>query len=118
MRQRGRKSAANLVTFPVIELRSRLEPPRSLTKRERETFTELTAHASHLKPADAPLLASLAQSIILSRRLARDPARVTEWEKAVRAQAMLSTKLRMTPQSRTDSRAAGRQQPTPGADPW
>jgi hypothetical protein len=118
MRQRGRKSAANLVTFPVIERRSRLEPPRSLTKREREVFAELAAQAAHLKPADAPLLASLAQAIILSRRLARDSTKVSEWEKAVRAQAMLSTKLRMTPQSRTDSRAAGRQQPTPGVDPW
>ena len=118
MRQRGRKSAANLVAFPVIENRSRLEPPRSLTKREREVFVELAAHAGHLKPCDAPLLASLAQSIILSRRLARDPAKVAEWEKTVRTQAMLSTKLRMTPQSRTDSRAAGRQHEPPGSDPW
>jgi hypothetical protein len=118
MRQRGRKSTANLVTFPVIEHRSQLEPPRSLTKREREVFIELAGHAAHLKPADGALLAALVQSIILSRRLARDPAKVGEWEKAVRAQAMLSTKLRMTPQSRTDARAAGRKQQTPGSDPW
>jgi hypothetical protein len=119
MRQRGRKSAANLVTFPAIEHRSRLEPPPSLSEAERSLFTELAAQATHLKPADAPLLASLAQAILLSRQLARDPARVADWEKAVRAQAMLSTKLRMTPQSRTDSRAAGRhQQEASGPDPW
>ena len=78
----------------------------------------MSKHAGHLKPADAPLLASLAQAIILSRRLARDPAKVAEWEKAIRTQAMLSTKLRMTPQSRVDARGAGRQQQSPGSDPW
>ena len=118
MRQRGRKSAANLVTFPVIEHRSRLEPPRSLTKREREVFIELAGHAAHLKPADVPLLASLAQSILLSRQLARDPAKVADWEKATRTQMALTRSLRLTPQSRTDSRGAGRQQETPGLDPW
>jgi hypothetical protein len=107
------------VAFPAIEHRSRLEPPPGLAKREREVFIGLAAQAGHLKATDAALLASLAQAIVLSRRLARDPAKVSEWEKAVRAQAMLSTKLRMTPQSRTDSRAAGRHQQEPtGADPW
>ena len=118
MRQRGRKSADNLVTFPVIENQSRLELPRGLTKREREVFVKLAAQAGHLKPCDAPLLASLAQSIILSRRLARDPARISEWEKTIRAQAMLATKLRLTPQSRTDSRAAGRHEAPTGQNPW
>ena len=118
MRQRGRKSADNLVTFPVIENRSRLEPPRGLTKREREVFVKLAAQAGHLKPCDAPLLASLAQSILLSRRLARDPAKVGEWEKAVRTQAMLSTKLRLTPQSRVDARGAGRHEAPTGKNPW
>jgi hypothetical protein len=118
MRQRGRKSAANLVTFPAIEHRSRLEPPPSLSQAEQEVFTELASHVTHLRPADVPLLASLAQAILLSRQLARDPARVADWEKATRAQAMLSTKLRLTPQSRTDSRAAGRRQQPSGDDPW
>lgn len=113
MRQRGRKSAANLVTFPGVERRSRLDPPRSLTRRERETFIELAAQAAHLKPVDAQLLASLAQTILLSRRLARDPARVAEWERATRTQMALTRSLRMTPQSRVDARGAGRQQPLP-----
>ena len=58
-----------------------------------------TRDAGHLKSADAELLASLTQAIVLARRLARDPAKVAEWEKTVRTQAMLSTKLRLTPQS-------------------
>jgi hypothetical protein len=113
-----RKSSAALSVVPIVVARPALHPPPSLTEPEREVFTELAAQATHLKPADVPLLASLAQAILLSRQLARDPARVADWEKAVRAQAMLSTKLRMTPQSRTDSRAAGRQQPPSGPDPW
>jgi hypothetical protein len=114
-----RKSAAALSVVVPVNVAARLHPPRSLTKAEQEVFIELASHATHLKPADVPLLASLAQAILLSRRLAHDPTKVAEWEKAVRAQAMLSTKLRMTPQSRTDSRGAGRhQQEAPGADPW
>ena len=118
MRQRGRKSADNLVTFPVIERRSRLDPPRGLAKREREVFAELAAQAGHLKPCDAPLLGALVQSIILSRRLARDPARVSEWERATRMQVALTRSLRMTPQSRVDARAAGRQEESTGRNPW
>jgi hypothetical protein len=79
-----------------------------LTKSERDQFAELATQAAHLRPADAPLLAALAQTILLARKLARDPSKVSEWEKAVRAQAMLSRSLRMTPQSRIDARAAGR----------
>jgi hypothetical protein len=91
-----RKSSAALSVVPLDVARTALRPPPSLTKVEAEVFIELASHATHLKPADAPLLASLAQSIILSRRLARDPARISEWEKTIRAQAMLSTKLRLT----------------------
>jgi hypothetical protein len=113
-----RKSSAALSVVSIDVARVPPRPPESLDETERETFVELASHATHLKPADVPLLASLAQAIVLSRRLAHDPTKVAEWKKTVRAQAMLSTKLRLTPQSRTDSRAAGRQQPTPGADPW
>jgi hypothetical protein len=110
MRQRGRKTAANLVTFPVIEHRPRLTPPSSLTKAERSLFTELAASAEHLRPTDAPLLASYVQATIASRRSTRDPSKVDIWDKATRLRAMLATKLRLTAQSRTDTRTVGRQQ--------
>ena len=113
-----RRSSASLSVVPIDVARAPLRPPVSLSEAECLLFVELASHATHLKSADAPLLASLAQAIILSRRLAHDPTKVAEWEKTIRAQAMLSTKLRLTPQSRTDSRGAGRQQPTPGSDPW
>jgi hypothetical protein len=73
-------------------------------------FVELASHATHLKPADAVMLASYAQSIVLCRKLGRDPNKADLWQKMVRAQMALARSLRMTPQSRTDSRAAGRRQ--------
>jgi hypothetical protein len=57
------------------------------------------------------LLASLAQATNLSRRTARDPSKAAVWERATRMQMALARSLRMTPQSRIDARAAGRQQP-------
>ena len=112
-----RRSAASLSVVPIDVARPALRPPESLSEAERSLFVELASHASHLRSGDAELLASLAQAIVLARRLAHDPTKVAEWEKVVRAQAMLSTKLRLTAQSRTDSRGAGRQQQTPGSDP-
>jgi hypothetical protein len=117
MRQRGRKSAANLVTFPVIEHRPRIIPPSSLEKAERSLFIELATSAEHLRPTDAPLLASYVQATLVSRRSARDPSKVDVWEKATRLQMSLATKLRLTAQSRTDTRTVGRQEP-PGPHPW
>jgi hypothetical protein len=117
MRQRGRKSSAELVAFPVIEHRPSIDPPSSLTKAERSLFNELAANAEHLRPTDAPLLASYVQATLVSRRSARDPSKVDIWEKATRLQAMLATKLRLTAQARTGTRTVGRQEP-PGPHPW
>jgi hypothetical protein len=119
MRQRGRKSSASLLAFPAIEApRPGPEPPSSLTKSERTLFIELAASAEHLRPSDGPLLASLVHAITLACRLARDPAKIAEWDKAARTQMALARSLRLTPQSRTDSRAVGRQKLPPGPAPW
>jgi hypothetical protein len=101
------------LAFPIDASRFRLRPPKSLTKAEQEVFAELAAQASHLRPADAPLLASLAQAILLSRKLARDPSKAKEWDRTARTQMALTRALRMTPQSRIDARAAGRQHSSP-----
>jgi hypothetical protein len=113
-----RKSSAALSVVSIDVARVPPRPPESLDETERETFVELASHATHLKPADVPLLASLAQAIVLSRRLARDPARVAEWERATRTQMALTRSLRMSPQSRIDARAAGRHDEPSGPNPW
>jgi hypothetical protein len=86
----------------------RLQPPRYLNKTEKAVFTELAA-TGHFVPTDAALLASLAQATVMARKAARDPAKSAVWERAVKMQAMLSTKLRLTPQARIDPKTVGRQ---------
>jgi hypothetical protein len=44
----------------------------------------------------------------MARALARDPDRVAEWERAVRVQASLATKLRLSPQSPLDPKTVAR----------
>ena len=68
-----RKSAAALSVVVPINVAARLRPPRSLTKAEAEVFNELAGHAAHLRPSDTPTLASYAQSIVLCRKLGRNP---------------------------------------------
>ena len=118
MRQRGRKPAS-LLAFPAAEAaRPKLDPPPGLTKAERTLFTEIADYAQHLRPSDAPLLASYVQATIISRRSARDPARIGVWEKATRVQASLATKLRLTAQARIDPKTLGRMQLRVGPAPW
>lgn len=76
-------------------------------------FLDLAATAHHLGPSDTQMLASLVQAITLVRKTARDARRIEAWDRAVRAQAMLSTKLRLTPQARTDAKTAARRQQGP-----
>jgi hypothetical protein len=119
MKQRGRKPAS-VVTFPVIEApRPAIEPPRSLRKSERVLFSELVASAGHLRPSDAPLLASYVQATLTSHRSAGDPSKLDTWDKATRLQMSLATKLRLTAQSRVDPQTLGRMKLLPeGPGPW
>jgi hypothetical protein len=57
MRQRGRRSAANLVTLHVDVAPARLEPPACLNNRERKLFSELIAACDprHFVESDLPL---------------------------------------------------------------
>ena len=69
-------------------------------------------------PGDLPLLTSFVQATLISRRAARDPREAVLWERAVRTQAMLATRLRLTPQSRIDPKTLGRQQTPQPKQPW
>jgi hypothetical protein len=115
MLQRGRKPATVLTLARVDGSRPRLQPPKYLSKTERVAFTEITAAARHLQASDTPLIASLAQCMAIARRAARDPDRFQTFEKAVRLQAALLTKLRCTPQSRYSARSTALKQRAPSA---
>jgi hypothetical protein len=124
MRQRGRKSAAALVEFNVTGKPPRQDPPSHLSDDERTLFVDLVESCapSHFVKSDLPLLVSFVQATLLVRRAATgmvdDPGLIAVFEKSVKLQATLATRLRLAPQSRIDPKTLGRQQPYPGRKPW
>jgi hypothetical protein len=111
--QRGRRSVASLTTFPVIEHRSRLGSA-AISQQARARNVHRIGRACRASQASRrAAAAALAQSILLARKLARDPSKAKEWDRTVRTQMTLTRSLRMTPQSRIDARAAGRQNRPP-----
>jgi hypothetical protein len=111
MRQRGRKSAANLELIDVTGTPPRLTTPAGLTKVERSLF-DFIVDASpphHFTDSDQPLLLSYVQACLMARSAAKIPTKVLIWERAVRVQAMLATKLRLAPQTRLDPKTLARQ---------
>ena len=122
MRQRGRRSAANLVTLHVDGAPARLEPPVCLNNRERKLFSELIAACDpcHFVESDLPLLTSFAQATVLAQTTANDPDKIETWALAVRLQATLATRLRLAPQARTDPKTIARRaiEQRPAIAPW
>jgi hypothetical protein len=125
MRKRGRKSSDELAVINVNGDPPRLDPPPTLTDPERALFVEIVQACSpkHFVPSDLPLVVSYVQATLLSRQAvtnaATAPAMLTLWEKATRMQATLATRLRLSPQARTDPKTIGRQMPQRiGPAPW
>ena len=112
MRQRGRRSAADLVTLRVDGTPPRLTAPSSLSEDERKLFAELVnaCDPRHFVEGDLPLLVSFVQATLMARNSANAPSKITIWERAVRVQAMLATRLRLAPQALTDPKTLARQQ--------
>ena len=72
------------------------DPPADLNDDEWMLFVELINACSpqHFVQSDLPLLVSYVQATQLARSMARDPEKIAVWEKAVRMQATLATRLR------------------------
>jgi hypothetical protein len=130
MAQRGRKSAEEL-GLAVIDIQSqRLKPPAYLKKEERVIFEQVVNHSApmHFKENEAPLLALYCTSIHLARFYAGNIGSEgdtghnhKQWVENARLSASLVTKLRLTPQTRFDARAAERyshELPANGPRPW
>jgi hypothetical protein len=122
MLQRGRKTAGKLSAVNVNP--APLKPPSFLTTDEQHLFTEIVdaCDTRHFRVQDLPMLSSYVQACLLARavvkRAADDPGMLVAWEKAVRTQMALATKLRLTPQTRTDPKTLARKQPYSGPRPW
>ena len=122
MRQRGRKSIASLSVVSIDVARKPLEPPASLQRQAKVIFHEICASVDpkHFRQCDVPLVVSLAVATHMARFYA---ALIGEEDHptAFRAWISLSTKLRLTPSSRYDGRAADREPEPVGSSnspPW
>jgi len=120
MLQRGRKSAASLETPSMTGQSPRLTAPLSLNDGERTLFNKLigACDSTHFRKSDLPLLTSFIQATLIAEAAAHDPDKIAVWEKSVKLQATLATRLRLSPQSRIDPKTVGRQQLFPGRKPW
>ncbi len=125
LRQRGRKGSKFEIDVLNVEGEpTRLDPPADLTNDERSLFLQIVGACSpkHFVPSDLPVLVSFVQATLLARQAikiaAKDSAALMTWEKSVRLQGMLATRLRLAPQSRFDAKTNARQQPRVGPYPW
>jgi phage terminase small subunit len=120
----GRKSAAQLAAPPINGGQPRLEPPEFLSETERKLFVELIEACApeHFVRSDLPLLTAFVQAIELSRsairRVGDDPTALQTWERAVKVVATLATRLRLSPQSRSEPRSVARHLPSALPRPW
>jgi phage terminase small subunit len=131
MKKRGRQSAAELDSIRVDGSPDPLQPPDYMGPNERQRFCEIIANCDtrHFRPSDLPLLVRYVEAIALGDQAAEQlrlgaviDGRPSPWiviqEKAVRAMVALSMRLRLSPQSRMDAKAVGRQQQRQGPPPW
>ncbi len=99
-----------------------LHPPPDLNNAERMLCIDLvdTCSPRHLVKSDVPLLVSYVQATLMARSAVHDPAMIAIWEKAVRVQATLATRLRLALQARKDPKTVARQQAAwrSGPLPW
>jgi hypothetical protein len=123
----GRKSEAALALTVIDVQAQRLKPPAYLKKEERAIFEHVVNHSApqHFKENEQPLLALYCASIHLARfyvdAIGDDPGAHKLWVENARLAASLATKLRLTPQTRFDARAAERYSVTLSAEaprPW
>jgi hypothetical protein len=119
VKQRGRRSAANVAVNVIGSLGHRLEAPDHLTVDEQQIFSEVVALSppGHFVPADVFLISTFAQVTAIIREAATNarkakptarPAAYKQLQEMAKTQATLCTKLRMAPQSRIGARDAAR----------
>ena len=124
--KRGRKSSAELSVISINSKRKPIDPPAELSPEERAIWWEITESVApnHLRDSDRPILSALCTAIHLSRFYAReiggeDASAFKSYTEATKLVISLTTKLRLTPQSRsrpeTVARHEGRRR---GSAPW
>jgi hypothetical protein len=116
-----RRSPASFEVVAVDGKPDRLSPPSHLNKAERTLFSEIVGAVDprHFIEGDLPLQCSYVNATLIARKASRDESKINVWEKATRMQAMLATRLRLSPQSRLDPKTVARRLPErSGPAPW
>ena len=119
MRQRGKISASQLNVINLQPHRDRVRAPHYLEPKQRDIFDEAVASmpANFFVQSDTILLGSLAQTtdhmLRLSTAMQHDSNLTKAWERLARVQALLLTKLRMTPRSRFGAKTTARRTSQP-----
>ena len=119
MRQRGRVSNVNVEVNGIASAGPNLRPPANLTAKEAKLFHEVVANApsGQFSASDVYLLSSFVRVTLVcddaAKALAKAndknrPTRMKIMDQAVKAQALLASKLRLAPQSRISPRTVGR----------
>jgi hypothetical protein len=111
-----RRAAADLAVLSPVKTFERLRPPADLTDSQREIFIDLVAatESSHFRSSDLPLLTAYVRSIAMERQAAgrlddegyvNAEGRPSPWlavlAQACKNMAMLSMRLRLSPQGRS-----------------
>ena len=94
-----------------IESIPRLRPPPGLSGAEDAVFRQTVAAcaADHFTAADVPLLIAYCQAVLLVRSAFKEiELQFPTWQQATRTLAMLATKLRLCPHSRSDPKTITR----------
>jgi hypothetical protein len=120
----GRKSASYRSAPPFDVGLPRLQAPEFLSDEERSLFNDLieSCAVEHFARSDLPLLTAYVQAIQLSRSAIRhagdDPAALQQWDRATKMIGMLATRLRLSPQARSEPRSVARHLPSRLPRPW
>jgi phage terminase small subunit len=119
MRQRGRRSSADLEVNGEASVALQLLPPDHLTAKEQQLFREVLANtpSGQFSPSDTYLLSTFCQVICVVRQAARNASTAKPKDRqaafkmlaeAAKTQSMIATKLRLVPSARTGPRTVGR----------
>jgi phage terminase small subunit len=120
-----RKSSVSVALVSVNGIPSRLNAPATLSARERTIFVDVVAGCAptHFRKSDLPLLAAYVEACALREQAAAELQRegpikdgkCSPWlsvsERATRTIVTLSTKLKLSPQSRLANTIAPRAEP-------
>jgi hypothetical protein len=121
MRQRGRISAAKMLTLNINnnDRPRRLITPTGLTAKEHAMFLRIidASGPDHFRENETELLVSYVQATLLVREAVRKH-KINEWEKAVRVQLSMAMRLRLAPSTRVDPKTLGRVQINNQKPPW